>query len=123
MREAATYDSYRAAATALHSRLFRNNVGVYFTRDGRRVRVGLQPGSADLIGWHPVTITPEMVGAQVAVFLSVEVKLPGGKTKPATAKRQKQWREAVNQAGGIGLCCYTVEEMQDALQSAHVGVE
>lgn len=59
------------------ARVFRNNVGVAkFVKAGREyvVRYGLCTGSSDVIGFVPVTITPDMVGSTVAVFLAVEVK-------------------------------------------------
>jgi hypothetical protein len=82
-------------------RVFRNNVGqaLYFTRDGniQRVAYGLFKGSADLIGWHSVTITPDMVGKRVAVFLSVETKAARGEP----AENQENWARAVQEGGGI----------------------
>ena len=40
-------------------------------------------GSADLIGWHTITITPEMLGARVAIFTGIEVKrTTGGRRSP-----------------------------------------
>jgi hypothetical protein len=44
-------------------------------------------GSADLIGYRSITITPDMVGQQVAVFASIEVKTPTGRIRP----EQQQW--------------------------------
>ena len=38
------------------ARVFRNNVGLAWRRDGAPVRFGLCKGSSDLIGWTPVTI-------------------------------------------------------------------
>ena len=61
-------------ASKCGSTLFKNNVGMYTTPDGYVVRYGLCKGSSDLIGWTPVTITPEMVGRKIAVFTAVEVK-------------------------------------------------
>ncbi|MEM7046052.1 MAG: VRR-NUC domain-containing protein [Pseudomonadota bacterium] len=82
------------------ARVFRNNVGVATYPGGERVRYGLCPGSSDLIGWMPVTITPEMVGKTVAVFLAVEVKGPRGRLSGA----QENFLERVKKAGGIGRC-------------------
>ena len=76
--------------------LFRNNVGKLQDRNGRWVTYGLHVGSADLIGWTPTVITPDMVGKTVAVFTSVEVKTPAGKVRP----EQERWRETVSKAGG-----------------------
>jgi len=122
-RESSTYNAYREAATVLGARLFRNNVGVFMDRRGNKIRVGLYPGSADLIGWRTITITPEMVGTQIAQFLSVEVKIRGGHTDTKTGTRQECWREAVTRAGGAGLRCYTVAEMNAALRGAQEQTE
>ena len=79
MKETPLLNPIAIAATKYGSRLFRNNIGVAQYGEAR-VKYGLRPGSGDLIGWTPVTITQEMVGATVAVFTSVEVKGPKGKT-------------------------------------------
>lgn len=78
-------------------KLFRNNVGGLKDQHGRFVQFGLHPGSADLIGWKSVTITPDMVGQRVAVFVSLECKTETGKVKPD----QINWLQQVNAAGGI----------------------
>ena len=80
-------------------RLFRNNVGKFEDKKtGRWVEFGLMVGSADLIGWKRVIITPEMVGMPMAQFLSIEVKkLKGGRK----ADEQKTWARNVLAAGGL----------------------
>ena len=88
------------------TRLFRNNTGTLRDQHGRPVSFGLARGSADLIGWTIRTITPEMVGQQVAVFTSVEVKTPTGRVKP----EQQQWLDAVQAAGGIAGVARSVED-------------
>lgn len=65
----------------------------------RRITFGLHPGSSDLIGWRSITVTPDMVGQQVAIFTALEVKAPGG-THKVTAE-QHAWIRAVEAAGGI----------------------
>lgn len=80
-------------------RLFRNQVGALKDKSGRLVTFGLHPGSADLIGWKSVIITPEMVGQRVAVFVSIECKTETGKVKPD----QINWLQQVNEAGGIAV--------------------
>jgi hypothetical protein len=89
-------------------RLYRNNTGTLRDQHGRPVSFGLAKGSADLIGWRTVTITPEMVGQQVAVFTSIEVKTPTGRVKP----EQQQWLDAVQAAGGIAGVARSVEDAQ-----------
>mgnify|MGYP000025208530 CR=1 FL=1 len=87
-----------ALGTRSDLRLFRNNTGTLpDPRTGRPVQFGLARGSADLIGWRTITITPEMVGQRVAVFTSIEVKTDSGRLSPA----QRNWLEAVRVAGGI----------------------
>lgn len=92
-------------------RLFRNNTGTLRDQHGRPVTFGLAKGSADLIGWTTRTITPEMVGQQVAVFTSIEVKSATGRLRP----EQQQWLEAVQAAGGIAAVARSVEDAQAAL--------
>ena len=88
------------------TRLFRNNTGTLRDQHGRPVSFGLARGSADLIGWTIRTVTPEMVGQQVAVFTSIEVKTPTGRVKP----EQQQWLDAVQAAGGIAGVARSVED-------------
>lgn len=87
-------------ASQIGATLFKNNVGEYRTPDGYYVRYGLCKGSSDLIGWMPVTITPDMVGKKVAVFSACEVKKNKRGSYRAT-KEQKAFIEAVKNAGGF----------------------
>ena len=76
--------------------LFRANVGQGWTGKVQRMHMtpdtntillvnprpfstGLPVGFPDLFGFVPVTITPDMVGRQVAVFAAVEVKQKTGR--------------------------------------------
>ena len=87
-----------ALGTHPEARIFRNSVGsLPDPRTGRLVTFGLARGSADLIGWRTITVTPDMVGARLAVFTSIEVKTPTGRLTP----QQRHWLDAVHQAGGI----------------------
>jgi hypothetical protein len=94
----------RAANQRDDMRLFRNQVGLGYqgrvvsetpetiTLAGwRRVRYGLVPGSADLIGWRVVD--------GVAQFASVEVKTAKGRVDAA----QQRWLDAVNRFGGWAI--------------------
>jgi hypothetical protein len=95
-------------------RLWRNNVGKVVGRDGRLVTFGLCPGSADLVGYRSVTVTPDMVGQTVAVFTAIEVKTPTGRPTPA----QLAWLEHVRQAGGragIARCIDDAERIAAGL--------
>jgi hypothetical protein len=89
-------------------RLFRNNIGrLPDPRTGRWVEFGVGgKGAGDLLGWRRVTITPDMVGQQVAVFTSIEVKTPTGRIRP----EQQQWMDTVQAAGGIAGVARSVDD-------------
>lgn len=95
-------------------RVFRNQVGTYKLEDGRVISSGLCKGSADLVGWQTVTITPEMVGQQVAVFLSVEVK--GERTR--VTPEQQNWAAVVKKCGGKAVIARSLEEAEKILEKS-----
>ncbi len=103
----------RLACSTGPVRLFRNNTGVLRDQHGRPVSFGLCKGSADLIGWTTRTITPDMVGQQVAVFTSIEVKTSTGRLTP----EQRQWLAAVEDAGGIAGVARSVADAEGLLRN------
>jgi len=101
-----------AVGTRSDLRLFRNNTGTLpDPRTGRPVQFGLARGSADLIGWRTITITPEMVGQRIAVFTSIEVKTTTGHLTPA----QQAWMATVRTAGGIAGVARSVRDAEEIL--------
>lgn len=106
MSEQRIQQEIRLAVSHGDTKLFRNNTGTLRDQHGRPVSFGLCKGSADLIGWRTVTVTPEMIGSQVAVFTSIEVKTPTGRVQP----EQQQWLDAVQAAGGIAGVARSVED-------------
>ena len=111
MSEQRIQQEIRIACSTGDTRLFRNNTGTLRDQNGRPVQFGLCKGSADLIGWKRVTVTPEMVGSTVAVFLSIEVKTATGRLRP----EQQQWLNAVQAAGGIAGVARSVADAQALL--------
>jgi hypothetical protein len=103
----------RLACSTGPVRLFRNNTGVLRDQHGRPVSFGLCKGSADLIGWTTRTITADMVGQQVAVFTSIEVKTASGRLSP----EQRQWLAAVETAGGIAGVAKSVADAEGLLRN------
>ena len=108
MREGTVMQRVALEATRKGWRVFRNNVGVLMDQRGVPVRYGLMVGSGDLIGWRPVTITPDMVGQQLAQFVSLEVKGPRGKVSEA----QQRWAGMVEEAGGLALVVRGADELE-----------
>lgn len=100
----------RIVLSAMGARVFRNHRGKHLTMDGKRiVTTGLAPGASDIIGWLPVTVTPAMVGKQLAVFVSIEVKTDDGRT----TEEQDTWLDAVHQAGGIAFVARSPAEAEE----------
>jgi hypothetical protein len=77
-------------------RMFRNNVGALPTADGKVLRYGLCTGSSDIIGLKSVTITPDMVGSRVAIFIAAEGKIWKGKA----TREQSAFLRMVKELGG-----------------------
>jgi hypothetical protein len=94
-------------------RLWRNNTGALQDARGQLVRYGLCPGSSDLIGYRTITITPDMVGHQLAQFVAVEVKRPGSRA----TQEQLSFLATVDQAGGVAGVARSVGEAAALLQS------
>jgi hypothetical protein len=111
MSEQEIQQKIRLACSRGTVRLMRNNTGTLKDQHGRPVSFGLCKGSADLIGWRTVTVTPDMVGQQVAVFASIEVKSATGRIRP----EQQQWLDVVQAAGGIAGVARSVEEAEQLL--------
>lgn len=74
-------------------------------RQARPFDTGLPPGFADLFGMKSVTITPEMVGKKVAVFVALEVK-----DKASASRDQKNFLAAVRDNGGSSGIVWSVED-------------
>ena len=99
-----------ALGTIPSLRLFRNQVGqLPDPRTGRYVQFGLAKGSSDLVGFKTIKITPEMIGQEVAQFVSIEIKTERGKLTEV----QQNWLQKVKSSGGIVGVARTVK---DALQ-------
>jgi hypothetical protein len=108
--ESAIQSEIRLEAVTVGARLWRNNVGATYARDGSFLRYGLanesgavnaRVKSADLIGIRPVKIEPGHVGWTIGQFVSREVKA-GGWQYRATDREQAQlrWAELIMSLGG-----------------------
>lgn len=119
-----------AATTAMHRvmlaigalpcvRIFRNNTGMAWVGDARRLpngdvlirnarplHAGLVKGSSDLIGFTSRTIRQQDVGQTWAVFTAIEVK--DGTGRPS--EDQRRFLDAVAAAGGIAGVARSGEE-------------
>ena len=91
-------------AADFNSILFRNSVGLFKTTKGNKIRTGLCKGSSDLIGWTSIEIAEDLI----SIFTAVEVKTK----KARITKEQRNFLNAVNDSGGIGMIVYNVKEYE-----------
>lgn len=88
--------------------------GEYITVYGPRpLQAGLVKGGADIIGWTPVEITPDMVGQTLGVFTAIEVKTG----KQRTTDEQARFLQAVLAGGGRAAVARSVDEAVDVIAS------
>ena len=127
IRESNVGKKIRMALSKTGARLFRINTGTGWTGnkivwlpknhdtwpgalviyDPRPFSSGTPVGYADYTGWKSITVSEEMVGQTLAVFMAVEVKAGTSATK-----EQQNFIERVLQAGGIAG---VVRSPEDAL--------
>lgn len=89
------------------------NPGDVVVRSAQPLHAGLMKGSGDGIGWSTITITPDMVGRQMAVFTSAETKSSTGRVRP----EQQTWHDNVKQAGGISAIVRDPNDLRYAVES------
>lgn len=79
-------------------------------RDARRFIAGF-PGLPDLGGWRTVTVTPEMIGQKIAVYVGLEVKTPTGSVRP----EQTRFLQLARESGAVATVVRSVEDAGAAL--------
>ena len=87
----------------LGARVFRQNTGMLYNRQGTPVQYGLCKGSADIIGIYK------------GLFLAVECKALGKRVKPDSA--QDKFLRMINAQGGIAFECDNPENIKKLLYS------
>ena len=114
------FKEIRLAVSTGCSRLFRVNTGRGWTGnriqknpngsitiyDPRPFSTGTPAGFSDGVGWHTVTITPDMVNQKVAIFTAIEAKTPTGRV----SKDQQNFIDRVKEAGGIAGVARSAED-------------
>lgn len=108
--ESAILNDIRLEASELGIRLWRNNVGASYTKNGDFIRYGLANDSvavnsvlksSDLIGIRPLLITPAHVGRTIGQFVSREVKHAEWRYHANDKElAQKRWIDLILEFGG-----------------------
>jgi hypothetical protein len=86
--------------------LYRNHTGALRDNRGKFVQFGLSPGSPDLVGYKKVCITEDMVGQDLAVFIGMEIKMPG----EIARDDQQCWLNRLEEHGGIACVVHSETE-------------
>lgn len=115
----------RSRVASLGGFLWRNNLGAFKDKAGRMTRFGLANESkqmnnsiksSDLIGILPVTITPEMVGRKVGIFMAIETKKSGWRfTSTDRELAQRRYIKLVQDAGGIAMFLNDPEQFDECV--------
>lgn len=99
------------------TRLFRNIVATLWTNRssaGHQIKVGVGgKGGSDRIGFHQVTITPEMIGKTAAVFAAIELKTEKGRVSP----EQQHFIKFLIDMGAIAGVARSVDDVQNIFDS------
>lgn len=110
LSEAAIQSTVRLEASEKGMRLWRNNVGATYTKEGSFIRYGLaneskelnnRIKSADLIGVRPILITKQWIGCTIGQFVSREIKASNWKYSGGLREEaQLRWAELIMSLGG-----------------------
>lgn len=128
--EAEASDNVLLAANANGCRLYRNNTGVAYDQSNRPIFFGLGNDGVkrddsirthDWIGYHTLTVTPEMVGKKVAVFTAIDAKKLGFVSKAVYSVGtreygQDKFAKRVINAGGIAGFATNAEDVTRLMQ-------
>ena len=101
MSEAGLMREIMIALSADGHAVFRANVGLFFTRDGRPIRTGLPPGFSDLFGFR----------ASDARAFFLEVKTPRG----SVTRQQEAFLEAMRRRGARAGVVRSVDDARQLL--------
>lgn len=85
--------------------------GDVLIKQARPFDTGLPVGFSDLFGLVKVTITPDMVGQEIGVFVGAEVKDELGRVSP----KQAAFLKAVNDNGGRAGIVRSVRDAEQLL--------
>lgn len=112
------------------SKLFKNNTGVAYTKDNRPVFFGLgnegkknddSIRTPDDVGWTKITVTPDMVGKEIAIFTAIDSKKLGFRVKSNYPKGTREYGQnlffdKVKTDGGIAGFASCPQDVDNIMQ-------
>lgn len=114
MIEAVIQAKIRLAMGRLRILMLRYQVGMFWTKDGRPVKIG-EVGVSDLIGMVPHVVTQADVGRTIGVFTVLETKKVKDRTKEEQRVPQEAFLRLVNRNGGIAAIVRSEEDAVDVV--------
>ena len=93
----------------------RYQVGLFYTMDGRKMKIG-EDGVSDLIACVPVVITPEMVGKRIGVFTAIETNKINDSTSKERKESQGKFIARVQALGGIATIARSTQDVDAAIE-------
>ncbi len=113
------------------AKIWRNNVGMgisgkfrrlqngdFIVEHGRPIKFGLCQGSPDLVGYISTTVSAEMIGMKIAIFVGAECKTESG----SIAKEQIEFLEMARKDGALSFVFRTPSEAIDKLHQGNLNV-
>lgn len=97
--------AYQGKVTRMGNSAVINNV--------QAIKYGLCTGSSDLIGFHMIKITEDMVGEELPIFTAIEVKTAKGRA----SEQQQAFLSMVRDNNGYAGIARSVEEARNILGS------
>lgn len=78
-------------------------------------------GIPDRVGCVPVTVTPEMVGKRIGLFVAVESKAPGRRNEKdeGMTKNQLEKQRAIRDTGGLAIRCDGIADLDALAREIH----
>ena len=113
-REGIIQTNIRLLLGRMRMLFLRYNVGTFWTKDGRPVKIG-ETGVSDLIGMVPHVVTQEDVGRTLGIFVALETKQVKDSTDKERKKKQAAFLCAVNRGGGLGAIVRSEEDAADVV--------
>lgn len=98
--------------------IWRNQCGLFYTRDGRPVNIGIK-GTPDSLAVVQMEITPDMVGKKIGVAVGIEFKTLKKGSKQRTD--QELWQANFERRSGVYAIVRDPSEVSELIKNIKNG--